>query len=119
MKISKVFASIAVCGALIFPGVISTSAQELEHSVPPKSINYSAEKEIKLLNYIEVASLASSYTMSKSFEIHQGEKIWHTFTLPDPPFNVRKYSGYLYYEGKYREGWKDWYKYTGTLYWEK
>ncbi|MFE3573855.1 hypothetical protein [Lysinibacillus sp. NPDC059133] len=116
MKISKVFAGLVVCGALIFPGALSSSAQEIDSSDLPESINYSTEQETEQsLNYSAINIGGPSISAERYTSTYQGISIYESRVLERPiPQAPGRYAGTLYYVAN--ESYYGNYVYRGTLY---
>lgn len=100
MKISKVFASLVVCGALIFPGALSSSAKEIDSDLT-ESINYSAPKP-----FIEG---------TRQTDFYEGFSKYITIVIDEPiTQKPLRYSGTVYY--KANESCCGKYIYKGTLF---
>ncbi|MDM5250304.1 hypothetical protein [Lysinibacillus sp. G4S2] len=96
MKISKIFTGLVVCGALVFPGALSSSAQEIDPSESPESVNYSTEQETELL--ITNRGVAEDWFISKEFYTYQGPTVEWTETRNRPePYAPYVYKGTLFY----------------------
>ncbi|MEB2281061.1 hypothetical protein LAV73_13785 [Lysinibacillus xylanilyticus] len=112
MKISKVFAGLVVCGALIFPGTLSSSAQEIEPSESPKSINYSTKQETNLS--ITKLRVTDNWYVSEEYSSYQGSYVNVTKTRKrDAPYAPYVYTGKLFYIPS--ESTTSKYVYGGTL----
>ncbi|AVK82468.1 hypothetical protein C3943_02345 [Lysinibacillus sp. B2A1] len=85
MKISKIFTGLVVCSALIFPGALSSSAQEINPLNPTISVSsYPAEQP--------------TWKGYKSFNTYQGSSVPHSVTFERPaPYAPAIYSGWLTY----------------------
>ncbi|MGA3675512.1 hypothetical protein [Lysinibacillus agricola] len=84
MKISKTITGLVVCGALMFTGALSSSAQEID---PPKtlSVNYSSSE---------------TFTMDHEFYLQdfRGPSFTTSVTMnPGPPRLPIVYSGTVFY----------------------
>ena len=84
MKISKVFTGLVVCGALIFPGALSSSAKEIVPLKPTISVSYSAP--MPSINHIEY------------FPFYNGPFVEHIERVQQaPPYAPLVYKGRLFY----------------------
>ncbi|MDM5250314.1 hypothetical protein [Lysinibacillus sp. G4S2] len=109
MKIPKILTGLIVCGALVFPGALSSSAQEVDPSNLPESINYSTEQETEALTYNAVADTRE---FGKLFKGYQGGSVYHTEVIGQyPPYADHVYKGYIFYKSFDEHG----YYYQGTL----
>ena len=104
MKISKVITGLIVCGALVFPGALNSSAQEINPSASPESINYSTNQETKLLT--NIAAVSEPFKVGISLKYYEGDTYNHTMYK-----NGKKYVGTLYYVSKDSKG----FNYTGWM----
>lgn len=112
MKISKIFAGLVVCGALIFPGALSSSAQEIEPSESPKSINFSTKQETKLS--ITNLRVTDNWYVSEEYSSYQGPYVVVTkLRKRDAPYAPYVYTGTLFYIPNQSTSAK--YVYGGTL----
>ncbi|WP_286924278.1 MULTISPECIES: hypothetical protein [Lysinibacillus] len=103
MKISKIVVGLVVCGTLIFPGALSSSAQEVNSTVSTETINYSTGQETKLLT-------STSTNPRMHFTVipyYAGETYEYTMITMG-----KHYRGTLYYQSKDKWG----YYYTGWMY---
>lgn len=96
MKVSKIFASLVVCGALIFPGALSSSAQEINPSDSPESISISAGQETELL------TTTNPRKHFVNLPYYEGETYYYTMITMG-----KHYRGTLYYQTKDKYGY--WY----------
>jgi len=97
MKISKIFTGIVVCGALIFPGALSSSAQEMNDSISlePEALNLTIE-ETKSLTLSKLGGDLPLINLGRYFETYYGPTYKYTFSLPrNPPYAAAIYSGTL------------------------
>jgi hypothetical protein len=108
MKISKIFTGLVVCGALIFPGALSSSAQEIDPLVAPESINYSTEQETGIIQYS--SKIPNTLAVFKGFNSFQGQTVYHMeYGIGNAAGTL--YHGYLTFQ--YQD--KLHYYYQGTL----
>ncbi|QDP99348.1 hypothetical protein FOH38_01590 [Lysinibacillus fusiformis] len=116
MKISKVFTGLVVCGALIFPGALSSSAKDIDSSDFPESVNYSTEQETEQsITYRANYAAASYISNTKYFTTYQGPSVYNYIEEPRPiPQAPAIYSGTLYYN--LSESTVGRYAYTGKLF---
>ncbi|QDP99643.1 hypothetical protein FOH38_03220 [Lysinibacillus fusiformis] len=99
MKISKIFTGLVVCGALMFTGALSSSAQEID-SPKTLSVNYSS----------------SEPTMPHEIylQVYKGPSFTSRVTIEqDPPRLPIVYSGTIFYVPN--ESWPGAYLYRGQL----
>lgn len=127
MKISKIFTGLIVCSALIFPGALSSSAQEIDSSisveldnptVPVESLNYSPEQEAELSTHNEFSrQVAESINVGRYWYGNQGSYFLYSMTLPQPaPYAPRLYSGYVFYDYSQSNILSNLFWYEGTLF---
>jgi len=97
MKISKIFTGLVVCGALIFPGALSSSAQEINASTSPEpeALNLKIA-ETESLTFGMLAGDLPLINLGRYFETYYGPTYKYTFSLPrNPPYAAAIYSGTL------------------------
>lgn len=110
MKISKVVTGLVVCGALIFPGALSSSAQEIDSSVSLETDNYSTKQETELLTY---STIHEAIALGKNYKVYQGPTVFETYTVSRPaPLAPAIYQGWLLYQYKDNNG----YWYSGDVF---
>lgn len=95
MKISKVFTGLVVCGALIFPGALSSSAQEIDSSESPESVEYSIQQETKSLTVSEKQLIMNDpYMDTSGWFGYRGSSFTYSYSIPRPaPYAPANYSG--------------------------
>ncbi|MBL3729266.1 hypothetical protein JIN86_06590 [Lysinibacillus sp. HST-98] len=113
MKISKIFTGLVVCGALIFPGALSSSAKEIKYLESVDSINYSAEQqEVQSITSLRVAK---DWSVTRTYSTHQGPYVVVTELRERPaPYAPYVYKGTLMYDAN-RSSLNN-FVYEGTLY---
>lgn len=126
MKISKIFTGLVVCSVLIFPGALSSSAQEIDSSislesdnptVSVESLNYSTEQEANLSTYNESLRAANSINVGRYWVGYQGPSFKYSIPVQQPaPYAPALYSGYVFYDYAQSDFSKNLYWYQGTLY---
>lgn len=83
MKISKIFTGLVVCGALMFTGALSSSAQEID---PPKTL---------AVNYSSHSTLMPHEDW---WDVYKGPSYTATVTIQqDPPRVPIVYSGLVFH----------------------
>jgi len=109
MKITKIINGLVVCWALMFTGVLSSSAKEINISKPTMSVNSSAMKEIKQFSFDPVKSIELVSCKPR----HMGPFINDTHIGWAPaPYQPPVYTGVLYYSHyEFENG----YCYTGVV----
>jgi len=116
MKISKIFTGLVVCGALIFPGALNSSAQEINASTSPESeaINLTIA-ETESLTYSMLASEVPYINGGLYFTTYYG--LTHKYAIAidrNPPYAPAIYSGTLIYNASQSSLGLYWYE--GRLY---
>ncbi|MGG2056435.1 hypothetical protein ABFY48_18985 [Lysinibacillus pakistanensis] len=116
MKVSKIFTGLVVCGALIFPGALSSSAQEMNDSISlePEALNLTIE-ETNSLNYSMLASEVPFINGGRYFETYYGPTHKYAISIDrNPPYAPAIYSGTLIYNASQSSFGLHWYE--GRLY---
>lgn len=125
MKFSKVFTGLVVCGALIFPGALNSSAQEIDSSisyenenpiVSVESSSYLAELETELSTLNESSRAVDSINLGRFWEGYQGPSFKYSISVQQPaPYAPAIYSGYVFYDYSQSDLSRNLYWYQGIL----